>query len=416
MTGLVLEGGGARGAFQIGAFQAIQEMGVEIHGIAGTSVGALNGALIAQGDLEKAYQLWRDVNPAQVFRLNKQGMQNLDRLGLSPENLPRLLKNLRDIFAEGGLDITPLRELVSEVVDEQRIRESGVDFGLVAVSLSDWKPVELFIEDIPSGKLVDYLLASASFPGFKADPVEGKRLIDGGLHDNMPVGLLATRGYKDFIVLRTHGPGRHRRIRQKGLRLTYITPSDDLGGILSFHPDAARANLTMGYYDALKVLKGLKGRRYYLRPWEDDFFLEHMLGLEESMVRDVGRAMGFRGGSYQRMLFERIIPRYADLMGIDRQAGYEEIGLVLLEEIAARCAVERFHIYELPEFVDRIKACYQPVAKGKLQRFPDLIKQNRVLSRTVRGSILGDSIDRLFQDWAGPVSDGKHNTGPGGKL
>lgn len=52
MLGLVLEGGGARGAFQIGAFQALNEKGFRFDGIVGTSIGAINGALLAQGDFE----------------------------------------------------------------------------------------------------------------------------------------------------------------------------------------------------------------------------------------------------------------------------------------------------------------------------------------------------------------------------
>ena len=52
--GLVLEGGGAKGAYQIGAWKALKEAGVRIRAVAGTSVGALNGALICMGDLEQA--------------------------------------------------------------------------------------------------------------------------------------------------------------------------------------------------------------------------------------------------------------------------------------------------------------------------------------------------------------------------
>lgn len=398
MTGLVLEGGGARGAYQIGAFRALQEIGVEIKGIAGTSVGALNGAMIAQGELDKAYQLWWDLNPARVFSLDTRGLEQLNNLALSVDNLPRLLKKVREVFNDGGLDITPLRELVAEVINEDRIRHSGIDFGLVAVSLSDLKPLELFVEDIPPGKLTDYLLASASFPGFKVDPVEGKRLIDGGLHDNMPVSLLVAKGYDDIIVIRTHGPGRHRRVRKKGLRLTYITPSDDLGGILNFQQDSARSNINMGYYDALRVFKNLQGRRYYLQPWDNDYFLDLLLELDEDIVRDIGKALGFRGGSYKRMLFEQIIPRYCDLLGIDHEADYEEVGLMLLEEIARRCPIDRFQIFELDEFVKLIKSSYQPRTQGKLQRMPDLVKQNRILSRTIKGTILDDTIDRLFKN------------------
>lgn len=51
--GLVFDGGGARGAYQIGAWRALSEAGVKISAVAGTSVGALNGALVCMGDLEK---------------------------------------------------------------------------------------------------------------------------------------------------------------------------------------------------------------------------------------------------------------------------------------------------------------------------------------------------------------------------
>ena len=50
MYGIVLEGGGAGGSYQVGAWQAIKELGLEFGGVAGTSVGALNGAMILQGD------------------------------------------------------------------------------------------------------------------------------------------------------------------------------------------------------------------------------------------------------------------------------------------------------------------------------------------------------------------------------
>lgn len=56
--GLVLEGGGAKGAYQIGAWKAMREAGVKIKGIAGTSVGALNGALICMDDLTNAEKVW----------------------------------------------------------------------------------------------------------------------------------------------------------------------------------------------------------------------------------------------------------------------------------------------------------------------------------------------------------------------
>ena len=402
LVGLVLEGGGARGAFQIGAYRAIQEMGIEISGIAGTSVGALNGAMIAQGDVDRAYQLWSDITPAQVFRLDSAGAEHLNHLAFSRKNLPGLLKRMKEIFSDRGLDVTPLRELIAAVVDEEFIRNSGLDFGLVAVSLNDLLPLELFLEDIPVGKLADYLMASASFPGFKVDPVEGKRMIDGGLHDNLPVNLLVAKGYTDIIVLRTHGPGRYRRIRQKGLHLTYISPSDDLGGILQFNPESARINLQMGYYDAFKTMQQLKGFRFYLYPWDNDYFLDCFLSLEEEIIRDIGRTMGFKGGAYRRMLFEQIIPRYCDLLGMNRQSGYEDVGIRLLEEVALRCEIERFKIYHLEEFINCLKNHYQSSQGAVVNQPPDLIKHNRLLSRTVRNRIMAETADQLYYSLAEP--------------
>ena len=54
---LVLSGGGSRGAYEIGAWQALEELGVKFDGVYGTSIGAMNAALVAQGDLNAACAL-----------------------------------------------------------------------------------------------------------------------------------------------------------------------------------------------------------------------------------------------------------------------------------------------------------------------------------------------------------------------
>ena len=65
--GIVLEGGGAKGAYPIGAWKALRESGVKIKGISGTSVGALNGALMCMGDLELAEKVWSNLTYSQVM-------------------------------------------------------------------------------------------------------------------------------------------------------------------------------------------------------------------------------------------------------------------------------------------------------------------------------------------------------------
>ena len=73
--GLVLDGGGARGAYQIGAWKALREAGVKIEAVAGTSVGALNGALICMGDLEKAEKIWREMTFSTVMDVDDEEME-----------------------------------------------------------------------------------------------------------------------------------------------------------------------------------------------------------------------------------------------------------------------------------------------------------------------------------------------------
>ena len=58
---LILAGGGAKGAYQIGVWKALKELKIKINAVIGNSVGALNGAFIAQNDIDKAIRLWKNI-------------------------------------------------------------------------------------------------------------------------------------------------------------------------------------------------------------------------------------------------------------------------------------------------------------------------------------------------------------------
>ena len=72
MYGLVLEGGGAKGSYHAGVYRAIEELGIEIGGIAGSSIGALNGAMILQDDLEQWYGLWNDISYSMILDMENE--------------------------------------------------------------------------------------------------------------------------------------------------------------------------------------------------------------------------------------------------------------------------------------------------------------------------------------------------------
>ncbi|MGB9809212.1 MAG: patatin-like phospholipase family protein, partial [Caldanaerobacter sp.] len=153
MYGVVLEGGGARGAYQVGVYKALTEEGLEIRGVAGTSVGALNGAIFVQGDIDKAWEIWENISYSRVIKASDEEIEKFKEGRLESKDIALIVEKLRGIIKEGGLDISPLRQLLQETIEESKIRTSGKDFAIVTVSLSDFKPLELYIEDIPYGKL-----------------------------------------------------------------------------------------------------------------------------------------------------------------------------------------------------------------------------------------------------------------------
>ena len=255
MYGLVLEGGGGRGAYQIGACRAISEMGLEISMVAGTSVGALNGAMIVQGDVEKAYDIWYDLEPNNVIKMADFYLEGYVDHGFRPDAMKSFIRRVKKVIAEGGLDVEPLEKMVKGVLDEERIRRSSTGFGVVTVDLTERKAVEIYKEDIPKGQLVDYVIASASFPAFKRAIIDGRAFIDGALYNNLPINMVSDRGLKDIIVLRTYGMGIKRRVDTRGLNIISILPSESMSSTLDFSNRSARKNLKLGYEDACRVLE-----------------------------------------------------------------------------------------------------------------------------------------------------------------
>ncbi len=255
MYGLVLEGGGGRGAYQIGACKAISEMGLEISMVAGTSVGALNGAMIAQGDIDRAFDIWYEIKPDSVIKMTDDYLEDYIDNSFKPDALRKFVVRIKKVIAQGGLNVEPLETLVKGVLDEGRIRKSPIGFAVVTVDLTQRKAVEIYKEDIPEGQLADYVIASASFPAFKRAIIDGRTFIDGALYNNLPINLVSNRGLKDIIVLRTYGMGIRRHIDTNGLNIISISPSESLSSTMDFSNRSARRNLKLGYDDACRVLE-----------------------------------------------------------------------------------------------------------------------------------------------------------------
>jgi NTE family protein len=357
MLGLALEGGGAKGAFHMGAVKAFLDKGYSFDGVAGTSIGALNGALIAQGDFELGYSWWQRMDTSLLFDVEQAQMQKLINKKIDKAALSYLSTKIRDIIENRGLDTKKIRETLESVIDEEKLRASSVDFGMVTVSLSDLKPLVLYKEDIPKGKMVSYLMASANLPVFKNEPLDGKRYIDGAFYDNLPINLLIRKGYREVVAVRTLGLGVIRKVEDTGVKVINVTPSEDLGSTLNFDNNLIQTNLKMGYYDAMRAIKGFKGRKYYIEPAVDDnLFFYGLLSVPEKAINEMAELMRLPQMEPRRMLFEKIIPGLSQRLGLPAAASHQDIIIAILENVAEKRGIERFKIQSFSDLLKEIKS------------------------------------------------------------
>ncbi len=261
MTALVLSGGASKGAYEIGVCQAVLDLELKIDMAVGTSIGAMNAYVIAQGGLEAAKDVWLHLRTEDVF----------DRGGAS----------------SGMARFTGIKDLLAARFSEEAVRASDIDFGLCTVripdgadiaraaerfrhhagplelsDLEDLKPevLRLWKEDIPEGRMMDYILASCSaVPLTIPYTIDGETYIDGGFSDNLPVSMALERGADLIIAVSLHAVG---RVKLRDLiradmqkKLIYISPSGPTGNMAEFDPENSERIMRMGYADALKTLK-----------------------------------------------------------------------------------------------------------------------------------------------------------------
>lgn len=352
--GLALEGGGARGAYQIGAWKALKEAGVKINAVAGTSVGALNGALICMGDLGQAERIWSEMTYSAVMEVDDSLMERF-----MDNKLPfkELFHEFLKIIGEGGVDVTPLRRLIHEYIDEKKIRESGIAFNLLTFSLTDKKELDLSLEDIPEGLLEDYLLASAYLLGFKNEELHGKRYMDGGMFNNLPVGSLVDGGCENIIAIRIYGPGREPKVKLPQGAVRYeIAPRVKLGNILDFNARRNRQNMKIGYYDAMRMIYGLSGRIYYIEETHEEWYYEEKL----------------------KNLTEREKNEMAFVLQLPRRFSEQELFYAMLEAGAKLLRVQKYRIYTVDELLAEVQAKYEALEnQAYLPRFIHVLMEIR---------------------------------------
>lgn len=335
--GVVLEGGGARGAYQIGAWKALAEAGVKIRGIAGTSVGALNGALMCMGDMKNAQDIWEHISYSRIMDVDDVKMYQLFHGELS---FKQAVEDSFQMMTEGGVDVSPLRQLIDSYVDARAIKESPIQLYILTFSLDALKELDIDVKLLEEDEIKDYLLASAYiFPLFKNEKLQGKTLIDGGAINNVPLSSLIDRGYEDILMIRIFGLGREKKVKiPEKTTVLSIEPRVDLGNIIDFDPVKSRRNMKIGYFDAQRLIYGLSGKIYYIEETHEEwYYLKQLVSMrqEEPM----------------RKFIEHTLPGIAYELKLGTGWDYRELYLAMLEATAKMCRVQKYRIYTTEELL-----------------------------------------------------------------
>lgn len=256
MRAIVLSGGGAKGAYQIGVWKALKKLRIKYDIVTGTSVGAINGIFMVQNDFNKCNKVWNKINMKLLFEENIQD-SNKKR---------ELIKNYsKNFIKNNGTKPEGLEKLLEKNINKKRFFNSKINYGLISYNLTTKKPVIITKKDLTNNNLLDYLIASAScYPAFTPREINNEKLIDGGYYDNLPINLALKLGADEIIAIDLEAPGIKRNPKTKK-EIIYINPNNNLSFFLKFDKQNVQKDKMFGYNDTLKVFKKLEGKRFTFR-------------------------------------------------------------------------------------------------------------------------------------------------------
>ena len=239
-TALVLAGGGSRGAYELGVWSALSRLGIHPDIVTGTSIGSMNATLVAADQYEAARRLWLTLSTDEIF-------------------------DYKHAIENKGVKFTGVREIMDEAIDEDYVRNSKIELGIVTVEFPNMKPLYLWKEDIPKGKLLDYVFAScACFPVVAPVEIDGKSYVDGGYADNVPIGMALEKNPDRLIVVDLDSFGvRHKEdFKEAEDKMFFIKCAWDLGNMAVFSPAHAEMLRQLGFLDTLKAFGVFAGEKY----------------------------------------------------------------------------------------------------------------------------------------------------------
>lgn len=261
--GIAMAGGGSKGSYELGVWQALRELDVSYDIVAGTSIGAVNGVLMVQNDFDLAGELWDTVTAETIM---KNGLNLRHDMEYYFENRDQLLSLAKSYAASHGADISPYIEKLQTYIRPEAFFTSDVDFAVVTARFPSLQYTEVRKGDMQPDTIWKWVLASsACFPVFPLCEIDGRSYIDGGYTDNLPISAAFRMGAERVIAVALKQGVFEKKYVNHPL-VTCIEPSRPLGGFMDFDRDILDRNRMLGYTDTMKTMGRFFGRVYALQP------------------------------------------------------------------------------------------------------------------------------------------------------
>ncbi len=270
----VLAGGGGKGAYHIGVWKALKEYGFtsEIAAVSGTSVGALNTLLYANGDFDLGEYIWHHITQKDILQFDERTFKKMIPFAVAARFSPFLMGTipftaaayytLGKMLTGGVFSPQGIEDLILNNLDLSRIRDNKMPLYAGSYAISKAKMEYLPMNGKEDEQIRHIAMASSALPVvFPTQVIDGVTYLDGGLKDNVPVKPLYDLGFRRFIVCHLSDHAREGRFEKKfpDAKFVEIIPNQKLGGmvdgVLDFSPDGAARRIEQGYFETFALIQ-----------------------------------------------------------------------------------------------------------------------------------------------------------------
>ncbi len=363
---MVLGSDDGKSMFELGMWKACMDNNAAISDIAGAAFGAINAALFAQGDFEKAVRLWTRASDSKIFsdfyNLRRKYSENL----ATPDN-KQILALIKRIAKGNEQVLVELDALLRAHIDEEVIRSRDICVHIPIISVGDYKAMTLNMDTIRPGQLVNTIKFSLlSYLFFSISSSDH----DINLLDDAAYRAVSEKKAQCILTPYLYN-GDKLAERYPNENFIVVDNSEYLGLSYTHTFESLKRNIQLGLLDTLKAMKILAGKEYYIDLKASsslyEWFQSHLcMPFLEDIDEKIGRMIGVHNTEIQANLLKGVemltqIGRYRN----------NDVYLSALETSAAMLYIERAKRYSPDALINEIILSANNIIQKNLKAIQD---------------------------------------------